>query len=140
VLAERGSEALVFRGEDGLDELSSVAPSRVWVVTGGVVTPERVDPAELGIAPATLADLRGGDARFNAGVVHEVLAGTRGPIRDAVLLNAAAALVACGTGAGTLTERLAAGMRAAATAVDSGASTDLLRRWVAASGPEPAGP
>jgi anthranilate phosphoribosyltransferase len=135
VLATRGTSSLVFRGEDGLDELSTTAPSRVWVVSEGHVHEERVDPAELGLPLGTLADLRGGDADHNAGVVREVLAGKPGPIRHAVLLNAAAALVAAdGTaGPGPLVDRLKAGLAEAAEAVDSGAAAAVLERWVAAS-------
>ena len=139
VLAERGTSALVFRGEDGLDELSTITASQVWVVADAAVSPARVVPVELGITPATLADLRGGDAQHNAAVVHDVLAGTRGPIRDAVLLNAAAALVAATSDAGSdarspsLAERLVSGMKTAAQAIDSGAAADVLQRWVSAS-------
>jgi anthranilate phosphoribosyltransferase len=133
VLAERGDSALVFRGDDGLDELSTTGPSQVWVVSDGAVTPVRFDPADVGLAPATLDDLRGGDAAHNAEAVRSVLAGVRGPIRDAVLLNAAAGLVAAGVGDGDLVKRIAAGLELAAAAVDSGAAADLLQRWVTAS-------
>ncbi len=133
VLAARGTSALVFRGDDGLDELSTTAPSRVWVVVGGTVDEQTVDAARLGLARVRLQDLRGGDAAHNAGVVRAVLAGEGGPVRDAVLLNAAAALVACGTGTGDLEQRLAEGLTAAAAAVDSGAAAAVLERWVSAS-------
>ena len=82
------------RGDDGLDELTTTTTSTVWVVGGGEVRREVVDPAALGMAPATREDLRGGDAAVNAAVFRRVLAGERGPVRDAVLLNAAGALVA----------------------------------------------
>jgi anthranilate phosphoribosyltransferase len=131
--AEGQGMALVFRGEDGLDELSTVAPSRVWLVSGGAVLQEQLEPLDLGVPRATLADLRGGDAAHNAQVVRDVLAGQGGPIRDAVLLNAAGALVASGVGEGELTDRLAAGLRVAEQSVDSGAAADVLRKWVAAS-------
>jgi anthranilate phosphoribosyltransferase len=133
VLAARGDSALVFRGEDGLDELSTTSPSQVWRVSGGQVTPLRFDPADVGLAPATLADLRGGDRAHNATVVRSVLAGRPGPVRDAVVLNAAAALVAAGVGQGDLVTRIADGLEVAARAVDSGAAADVLDRWVAAS-------
>jgi anthranilate phosphoribosyltransferase len=134
VLAARGSSALVFRGEDGLDELSTVAPSQVWEVAGGVVTQHRVDPLDLGVPRARLEDLRGGDAARNARVAREVLDGVAGPVRDAVLLNAAAALVATGVGGqGSLVDRLATGLRSAAEAVDSGAAAATLTKWVAAA-------
>ncbi len=133
VLAARGDSALVFRGDDGLDELSTTAPSHVWQVHDGEVTPLRFDPADVGLPRATLDDLRGGDAAHNAGVVRSLLEGTRGPVRDAVLLNAAAGLVAAGAGEGDLVKRIATGLELANESVDSGAAADVLQRWVAAS-------
>jgi anthranilate phosphoribosyltransferase len=135
VLATRPGSALVFRGEDGLDELSTTSPSRVWLVSGGQVAQERVDATALGLPRAELADLRGGDAAHNAGVVRDVLAGKQGPVRDAVLLNAAAALVAAdgGVGGDPLADRLASALQEAARSVDSGAAGAVLERWVDAS-------
>lgn len=133
VLADRGTSALVFRGEDGLDELSTIAPSRVWIVQDGTVGIEVLDPAALGIPTATLGDLRGGDAAHNARVARQVLDGARGPVRDAVLLNAAGALVACGSGEGPLVERLRSAMAVAGESVDSGAASEVLDRWVRAT-------
>ena len=131
VLAERGASALVFRGEDGLDELSVAAPSRVWAVAGGSVRDDRVDPAELGIATAAPDALVGGDAAANAEVTRRFLAGAAGPVRDAVLLNAAAALVAVGgVSSAPVTEQLAAALPAAAESVDSGAAAAALEKWV----------
>src|SRR4051794_31371862 len=88
VVAGRGARALVFRGDDGLDELTTATTSRVWVARDGAVTPERLDPAALGIAPAGPDALRGGDPAHNAAVFRRVLDGERGAVRDAVLLNA----------------------------------------------------
>lgn len=133
VLAARGASVLVFRGEEGLDELSTTAPSRVWEVVDGQVREERVDPVEFGVPRATIEDLRGADAVFNAEVVRRVLRGDAGPVRDAVLLNAAAALVSTGVGVGSLSERLAQGMVLAAQSVDSGAAAATLEKWVEAS-------
>jgi len=133
VLAARGDSALVFRGDDGLDELSTTAPSTVWQVRDGIVTPLRFDPAEVGLPRATLDDLRGGDAVHNAGVVRSLLDGAHGPVRDAVLLNAAAALVAAGVGEGDLVKRIAAGLELANQSVDSGAAASSLQRWIEAS-------
>jgi anthranilate phosphoribosyltransferase len=133
VLAARGDSALVFRGDDGLDELSTTAPSQVWQVQDGTVTTLRFDPADVGLAPATLDDLRGGDAAHNAGVVRSLLTGTQGPVRDAVLLNAAAALVAAGVGDGDLVKRITTALELAERSVDSGAAEDVLQRWIAAS-------
>jgi len=138
VLAARGRDALVLRGGDGLDELTTTAPSAVWWVrrdAGGrsTVHEERLDAADLGLPRARPQDLRGGGPRENAAVVRDVLAGGRGPVRDAVLLNAAAALVAAEGGGGELVARMASGLERAAAAVDSGAAADVLDRWVAAS-------
>ncbi|MGW4793100.1 anthranilate phosphoribosyltransferase [Nonomuraea sp. NPDC004297] len=135
VLAGRGCSALVFRGDDGLDELTICGPSSIWVVREGGVTPTAFDPLDLSIPRARPGDLRGGDARHNADVARAVLGGERGPVRDIVLLNAAAALVAAdGTPpAAELTPALAAGHKRAADAVDSGAALSLLTRWAHAT-------
>src|SRR5687767_2155879 len=92
VLADRGVSAVVFRGDDGLDELTPCAPSQVWVVRDGEVTREQVTPEDVGLERATVDSLRGADAAHNAEVARAFLAGQGGPVRDAVLLNAAAAL------------------------------------------------
>ena len=134
VLAARGASALVFRGTEGLDELSTTAPTQVWVVADGTVGPTTVDALDLGLPRVELADLRGGDATVNAAVVRSVLAGDKGPVRDAVLLNAAAGLVAVdGAGRGSLPQLLSAALVEAAEAVDSGAAAGVLERWAAAS-------
>lgn len=131
VLAARGVRALVFRGEDGLDEMTTTGVSTVWEVRDGAVEASKVDPLDLGIPRATLDDLRGGDADANAAVVRRVLAGERGPVRDAVVLNAAAALVALDAdSAGSLTKRLAAGIQRAEAAIDGGRAQAALERWV----------
>ena len=134
VFAARGAAALVFRGDDGLDELSTSTTSQVWVARDGEVHADRVDPTTLDIAPADIADLRGGNAAFNADVARRFLSGEKGPVRDAVLLNAAAALVAYdGPSVAPITEQLAAAMPRAADAVDTGAAAAALDQWVAAS-------
>jgi anthranilate phosphoribosyltransferase len=133
VLAARGAEALVFRGDDGLDELTTTGPSTVWVVTGGAVEEQAFDPAALGIARASLDDLRGADAAHNAGVARALLDGAQGPVRDAVLLNAAAALAAYEGASDGLVERLQRGWDRAAASLDSGAAARLLDRWVEVS-------
>jgi anthranilate phosphoribosyltransferase len=133
VFAVRDRTALVFRGEDGLDEMSTTAPTRVWRVADGTVSDEQVDSARLGLPRAELTDLRGGDARHNAEVVRDVLAGRTGAVRDAVVLNAAAALVACEPSPRSLEEQIGARLREAADAIDSGAAADVLDRWVKAS-------
>ncbi len=133
VLAARGADALVFRGDDGLDELTTTGPSSVWVVTGGESRQESFDPATLGIARAEPAALRGADAPYNAAVTRAVLAGKPGPVRDAVLLNAAAAVAAYDAGDDPLVQRLQAGWSRSAEALDTGAAADLLDRWISTS-------
>jgi anthranilate phosphoribosyltransferase len=133
VLARRGTDAWVFRGDDGLDELTTTTSSQVWVVHDGVVSQAQIDPAMVGIARARPEDLRGGDAEHNAAVVRRVLDGEQGPVRDAVLLNAAAALAVYDEPGATVEESLPAAHAKAVEAVDSGAAAQLLDRWVAAS-------
>lgn len=131
VFAGRGASALVMRGEDGLDEFTTTAPTRLWLVADGSVTETVLDSVELGLPRARPADLRGADAAFNAKVARAVLSGERGPVRDAVLLNAAAGIAAFHRFAGGLEESLRAGLVRAADAVDSGAASTTLDRWIA---------
>ena len=135
VLAGRGCSSLVFHGDDGLDELTTTTRSTVWVVHSGTVSQTTFDPAALGIGRSVPADLRGGDAAHNAAAARAVLAGQQGPVRDTVLLNAAAALAAEAgvTDPGRLQQALADGYARAAEAVDSGAAAALLDRWAQAS-------
>ncbi|MHB9754203.1 anthranilate phosphoribosyltransferase [Streptomyces sp. BYX5S] len=133
VFAERGNSSLVFRGDDGLDELTTTGTSRVWVVRDGAVREESFDPRDVGIDVVPIEALRGGDPSYNAEVARRLLDGERGPVRDAVLLNSAAALVAVRPGEGTLVEQIRAGMDRAAESIDSGAAKGALERWVAAS-------
>lgn len=134
VLARRGSRGLVFRGNDGLDELTTTGPSTVWEIRDGSVTELGFSPADLGIRPATVEDLRGGDAQTNAAVVREVLGGKGGAVRDAVLLNAAAGLVAFDPGAnGPFLDRMRSALARATESVDSGAAAAVLDKWVSLS-------
>ena len=136
VLGEAGAErAWVVHGQDGLDELSTTAPSTVveWSARRGDLRTFSLDPSQLGLAPAQPEDLRGGDPAANAHAAREVLAGTKGPHRDIVVLNAAAALVVVGE-AGDL----AAGLALAEASVDSGRAGECLDRLVRVSGEEAA--
>lgn len=133
VLAERGSSALVFRGDDGLDELTTTATSRVWIVRDGTVREEVFDPRDVGLELVPVEALRGADASYNADVARRLLAGEHGPVRDAVLLNSAAALVALSPTDASLNEQISAGLVRAADAIDSGNARRVLERWVAAS-------
>jgi anthranilate phosphoribosyltransferase len=131
VFARRGDSAIVMRGEDGLDEFTTSAPTRVWVARDGKVEESVVDATDFGLARSKPGDLRGGDAVYNAGAARRMFAGETGPVRDAVLLNAAAAFAAHGGFPGDFTETMRAGIDRAAAAVDAGAATELLERWVA---------
>jgi anthranilate phosphoribosyltransferase len=134
VLADRGDSALVFRGDDGLDELTTTTTSSVWIAAGGTVRTAVVDPREFGITPVPPEALRGADRVFNAAVVRDVLGGGGPGIRDAVLLNAAAAIAAFdGLDQVALGDAIAAGLVAATEAIDSGAAADVLQRWIVAS-------
>lgn len=133
VLAERGSSALIFRGDDGLDELTTTATSQVWLVRDGKVDQVTFDPRDVGLELVPMEALRGGDPAHNAAVARRVFAGERGPVRDAVVLNSAAALAALDPDDRPLEQRLAAGMARAAESLDSGSAGTLLERWVAAS-------
>ena len=135
VLAARGTRGLVFHGDDGLDELTTTTTSDVWLIADHRVQPTTLNPADLGLAPAARDDLLGGDAAHNASIVRGVLDGVKGPVRDIVLLNAAAALLAfAGPDLdGDLTAQLADQLQVAARAIDSGAAAEALSRWVAAS-------
>ncbi len=145
VLAANGSlRSMVVYADDGLDELSVTAPSTVLDVTrqpGGEheIRTRRLDPVALGLARATMEDLRGGDADFNAEVIRRVLGGELGPRRDIGLLNAAAALVVAGR-----VEDLSSGLEVAAEAVDRGQAAGaldlLVRVSTEAAGAEAAAP
>lgn len=125
-LARLGKDrAMVIRGEDGLDELSTTAPTRVWDVQDGAVEERVIDPAGLGIPVADLADLRGGAVEDNVRVADAVLDGQPGPPADIVALNAGAALVTAG-----VAEDLAAGLERARGVLASGAASRLRDRWV----------
>lgn len=141
VFAQRGAQALVFRGKErGLDELTTNETNEVWEVNGGEIDYFEIDPVkEFDMAPSKLEDLRGGDAEYNADIARRLFDGETGAIRDAVLLNTGAGMVAYGelpgvrTDDGTFIERLGNGVKLAADTIDSGAAADLLRRWIQAT-------
>lgn len=139
VFQTRGATALVFRGDDGLDELTTTGHSHIWEISRGTVKEHDLDPRELGIPRTDIAQLKGGDAQHNAGVVHEVFGGARGPVRDIVVLNAAAGLVSYELANDpsqmqrTILERFHEKMAVAEGAIDSGAAARKLEQWVAAT-------
>lgn len=130
VLAGRGNRGLVFRGDLGLDELSTTGPSEVWDFRDGEVRPLALDATDLGLARATINQLQGRDAHYNAAVVRDLLDGRVGPVRDAVLLNAAAGLSAFDFDGLELEESLARNLERAKNSIDSGAAASVLQRWV----------
>ncbi|GHH20592.1 anthranilate phosphoribosyltransferase [Sphingomonas glacialis] len=127
-LEQLGTEAaLVVSGEEGLDELSSAGPS-IAVAVGEIDLPDTITPDDAGLPRHPVSAIRGGDAAHNAAALRRLLTGEHGAYRDAVLLNAAAALIVAGT-AQTLPE----GVAIAAEALDSGSANALLDRWIAYS-------
>lgn len=139
VFQTRGATALVYRGDDGIDKLTTTGHSHVWEVSRGAVTEHDLDPLDLGIPRSRIEDLLGADPAHNAGVIRSVLAGERGPVRDVVLLNAAAGLEAFALADDPerlrepIVDRLAAQLVVAAGVVDSGAAAAKLDQWVAAT-------
>ena len=132
VLATRGIRALVFRGSDGRDYPPTSGSSTVWEVRGGEITGHTVHPGDFDLPVATVEALRGSDAQSNADVVRRLLAGEAGPVRDAVVLNAAAGLTALDINhSAPLVERIRANMGLAQESIDSGAAQAALERWVA---------
>jgi anthranilate phosphoribosyltransferase len=128
VLARRGVRAKLFRGQDGLDELTTTGISTVYDVRDGEVREGTLDPQAVGLARASVEDLRGGDAEEGARVARAVLSGEPGPRRDVVLLNAGAVLEVAGA-----VPSLAEGIAAAARSIDEGAAAAALERWVRVS-------
>jgi anthranilate phosphoribosyltransferase len=129
VLAAGGADrVMVVHGAGGLDELSTTGPSTVHEFHAGVFTEHTVDPESLGLAPASLKDLLGGDAATNAALATAILAGETGPRRDIVVLNAAAGLVVGGA-----CPDLESGLDLAAAAIDDGRAETCLRRLVKVS-------
>jgi len=129
VLRALGTEAaFVVHGDGGLDELSTTGPNRVSELRAGAIRTYTLDPLDLGLPRSRLHDLQGGDAAANAAMTRAVVAGERGPRRDVVVLNAAAALVAAGAAA-----NLREGLALAARSIDSGQALEALERLVAFS-------
>lgn len=139
VFRTRGATALVYRGDDGIDKLTTTGHSHIWEVSRGFVTEHDLDPRDLGIELADIQDLLGKDPEYNAGVARRMLAGEPGPVRDIILLNAAAGLSAFALAQDPelqqepMVDRLATGIARAAEVVDSGAAAAKLEEWVAAT-------
>ncbi|KRA83447.1 anthranilate phosphoribosyltransferase [Altererythrobacter sp. Root672] len=126
-LAMLGTEhSMVISGDEGLDELSLAGGNEVAEVRGGEVRMKRVEPAEAGLAIAPIDAIRGGDPAHNAAELGKLLAGEPGAYRDAVLFNAAGALIVAGE-----VKTWAEGVEEAAEAIDKGLAKTLLDCWVA---------
>lgn len=139
VFQTRGATALVYRGDDGIDKLTTTGHSHIWEVSRGVVAEHDLDPTDLGIARAEIDSLLGADPAHNAAVARGVLEGQPGAVRDIVLLNAAAGLVSWELSREPdvmqepILDRLATQLARAASVVDSGAAVRKLDEWVAAT-------
>lgn len=139
VFQTRGATALVYRGDDGIDKLTTTGHSHIWEVSRGAVTEHDLDPADLGIPRADISALLGKDPEHNAAVARTVLAGEPGPVRDIVLLNAAAGLAAFALAQDPdlqrepIVGRFAAELERAAAVVDSGAAAAKLEEWAVAT-------
>jgi anthranilate phosphoribosyltransferase len=134
VLVTRGVDGFVFRGDDGLDEITLSTTTSVLTIGSGKIQSDRIDPQDFGIARAPISDLVGGDATENARITTAIFNGETGAPRDAVLLNAAAAIAAFdGEGDVGIHERMSKSLAKASSALDSGATRQLLKEWVAFS-------
>ena len=131
VLAERGVEGFVFRGDDGLDEITLATTTSVLTIGNGKISSDRIDAKDFALANAPISALVGGDAQENARITKAIFSGERGAPRDAVLLNAAAAIAAFdGEFELSIHERLSKSLKKATESVDSGKANSLLGEWV----------
>lgn len=139
VFRTRGATALVFRGEDGLDELTTTGYSRIWEISNGDMHEFDIHPRDVGLPTAQMEDLLGGTPEHNADVLRRTLAGEQGPVRDIVLLNAAAGIVAYrlsqdpAQAQRNMIQRLVEALSDAAAVVDDGRASVKLEEWVAAT-------
>ena len=142
-MAARGRTALVFRGEDGLDELTTTGKSQIWQVSGGEVREFTLDPTKFGLKKASVEELIGGDAQENAEIANKLFAGEASgnfaAIRDIVILNAAGGVVAyelakdASRSEVDLDIRFEDAIQRVTTALDSGAAQAKLTEWIAAT-------
>ena len=131
VLATRGVDGFVFRGDDGLDEITLSSTTSILSIGNGEIRSDLIEPSDFGITRAPVSELVGGDAAENARITLSIFAGERGAPRDAVMLNAAAAIAAFeGEQDLDVRERIIRGLKKAEAAVDSGETTALLQRWI----------
>ena len=130
VLLEQGKEGFVFRGDDGLDEVSLSTTTQVIQINDGKLTQSEFNPADLGITSSSVSDLLGGDAKYNADMTMKIFTGVKGPMRDAVTLNAAFAIAAFKADFNLpLQTQIANGFVLANKAIDSGAALSVVKKW-----------
>lgn len=130
VLSARGVDGFVFRGDDGLDEITLATTTTVLTIGSGQMRSDRMDPLDFEIKRAPISALVGGDATENARITTAIFAGEKGAPRDAVVLNAAAAIAAYEARFDlNLHQRMALGISRAVDAIDSGAATRLVSQW-----------
>jgi anthranilate phosphoribosyltransferase len=142
-LAERGRFGLVFRGDDGLDELTTTTTSSIWMVTPEGVQEFQLNPGDFGINKANQDALLGGDAKQNAQIARDLFAGNTknqlGAVRDIVILNAAGGVVAYRVaknpqlGGSSLKSLFDSALEQVTSALDSGAGASKLEQWVSAT-------
>jgi anthranilate phosphoribosyltransferase len=139
VFRTRGATALVYRGDDGIDKLTTTGHSHMWEVSRGSVTEHDIDPRELGIAYSSIDEILGADPEHNAAIARRVLAGEPSAVRDIVLLNAAAGLVSFRLAQDPqqvlrpIAERLREQLQVAVDVIDSGRAERKLAEWAAAT-------
>ena len=130
VLLDQGKEGFVFRGDDGLDEVSLSTTTQVIQISDGELNESVFNPADLGISSAPISELAGGDATYNAQMTLKIFAGEKGAMRDAVTLNAAFAIAAFKADFNLpLQTQIANGFVLANKAIDSGAALSVVKKW-----------
>ena len=136
---QRGATALVYRGEDGIDKITTTGHSKVFEVSRGSVTEHDFDPREVGFTYSSIDDIRGGSPEQNAALARTVLAGERNAARDIIVLNSAAAIVAHRLSRNpaerdrSFVQRMAEAVETSIQSIDSGAAQAKLAAWVAAT-------
>lgn len=134
VMASKGCDGFVFRGDDGLDEITLDGTTSVLSIGKEEISSDRIDAKDFGLDNAPISAVAGGDGEENAAITRAIFAGQRGAHRDIVLLNAAATIAAFdGELDLSVHERIAKSLERASTAIDSGAATDLLAKWASLS-------
>jgi anthranilate phosphoribosyltransferase len=134
VMASKGCDGFVFRGDDGLDEITLDGPTSVLSISKDGISSDRIDARDFGIDKAPISAVVGGDGEENAAITRRIFAGERGAYRDIVLLNAAVTIAAFdGELELDIHERISKSLQRAEVAVDSGAATELLLKWAALS-------